>query len=342
MAYARGFKRAGRGGSTSSASFRRSKPSARKITRKLKTVKKRKVAVAKNTVAIRNLKTQVNQGPVSKALHMSRDYEGTSWFLSTAKPMSFLANDFTRYDDVNTYGGQIYNGVRTVVAGTGNDLSTYDTAMIWYAKQPGFQQGFNQAFCQWENNDHQVSRAGYMPISSNITMEFKWTTIARTQPARRIRIDIIRPKRLFVRSARNVFQMPECLGAFGQMAAPLFSVDSDTALPDTNDYDRSKWHVKSKWLYIPSGASLNQGSGADVTNYSKSTTMKITFPRQRCELDLNRVDDLAWQNMQPHKQVWVVVSQSADAVPLSSTTSTIINMQRKNFWRDYHDPKKPD
>lgn len=345
MAYARGFKRTGRRGSGGTVSLRRKRPTARKISRKLKTTRSRKVAVAKNTVAIRKLASKVNAGPIHKQLQFTQVPAGISNGMepNVAQPICHLMNDFTRFQGtgrhINQNGGIWYKGGHT--NGTDGYLSEANKTGQWHLMQPGFQSGFDPVFQQWSNDDNIPSHISYTPLSSKTILNFKVATWVKQQSPLRIRIDIIRPKRVVNYSSKNKFQLPECLGAFGQMAVPLFHENANTDKLDANQYDRTKWMVKTKWVTL-NAPLIGKESDGTVNNVNKTVVINMTFPKAKLHTNLEYDDELVspyspgldevYLNIKTHQQVWMIISVSENQA--TGATDLICNARREIRWRD--------
>ena len=335
-----GFKRKTPGSARTGVSLRRRKPSARKVYKRLKKAPaKRKVArLAINTVAIRNLKERINKGPLQTMLQRLDTVnqvaeEGPPVVPSLFNmlpewPIGILMNDFTNATIVDAKGGSVWYG-ETISDGaappaTPQWSSAYRTMGQWKTYNPGHAQAMVADEQQWPNtNSAPVNKMGYTPIVSTVTVSVAFAVFDKAQEDYRIRLDIVKPKRIYLHTTRNGFNLPDHLGALQNMALNTFH-------PNKNTYNPDLWTVKSKWFVIKANRDIHR------ENVAKQFSFKVAFPRK--ELKLNRTPVLSntteqvWKQMDPRDQVWAIIMPDSKIV--GTTTPPVIQMQRYIKWRN--------
>lgn len=309
-------------GSRNRVSYRKRRPSTGKIYRRLKKapVRNTKYTAAKNTVAIRSLKTVVNQGQPQRNMHFL-NVVTTDGDITPTTNVFMALNDFYHKTTSNINGGLCFQN--NFVGGGGVNTPTAVLFGNWETMTPGFQMGLPAEFRQWTSpNLHAPSFEGFMPVAAKYTFNFRFETIASTQPDMYIRLDIIKPKRYYIATSRQRFVLPECGGSLCNMATSPFS-------QARNAYNPELWHVKTTWIKIPR-------SDVPRSKVEVSKDIKVSFPKRRINLNLQDLGpttrEAFWQNCPPKDQIWLNINISHR--PELGTTVPTIQGRRQIVFRD--------
>jgi len=287
-------------------------------------------AINQNTKMIKSLKKVAYGGTFQRNFQIARMQGPPSFQFSKSQPIAFALNDFTSSTSTDSSGGQIFTPNYVAVT-----PGVYDTAASiignWATANPiGTQltNNLSQKFKQWsDENQDQVSPEMYMPLSANYNLTFTRSTQTSAQAAVNIRIDVITTRRQFLKSQYHDYTMPECLGAFQNMAV---SNDAGTR----NSYNPTLWSVRTKYLKLPA---IDTGVNVVRQNQSRSLQMFERFKPRNLKL---RLDTVSASQKEPfHLAVdpdlirWCVVSIGDDPAT-GANSGVIVKLQRTIRYRD--------
>jgi len=309
------------------------KSRARKSTRRV-SVKSAPAARAKainnNTKMIKSLKKVALGGTFQRNFQVARLSGPPTFNFSKSQPIAFALNDFTSSTTTDSSGGQIFTPNYVQIT-----PGVYDTAASiignWATANPiGTQltNNLSQKFKQWsDENQDQVSPEMYMPLSANYNLSFIRQTQTSSQAAVNIRIDVITTRRTYVNSQYHDYTMPECLGAFQNMAV---SNDAGTR----NAYNPALWSVRTKYVKLPA---IDTGAAVVRQNQSRSVQMYEKFKPRNIKL---RLDTVSASQKEPfHLAVdpdiirWCVISIGDDPAT-GANSGVIVKLQRTIRYRD--------
>lgn len=315
-------------GASRRASFRRKRPSTKKIYRRLKRrpAKVTKYTVAKNAAAVRQLKTVVNQGPVQRNLQRLKVTEVTPNVQPAFTPETnifFAANDFIGQSATNTVGGLVYMNKFIQIPGQPGEHPQAKEYAHWIHYSPGYQMNLPKEFRQWTDpNIDTASFRGYMPLSARFSFNFRWASIVSSEPTIFIRFDILKRKKHYARTDADQHMMPQCGGVLSNMA-----VDQYGDLK--NQYNPELWTVKTFYKTVPS-------STVPRSNISTTATFNVKFPRKYLDLKLETTEpnkrELFYKNCPLHQQIWVNINISRNTQ--QGTSNPVINATRQILYRD--------
>lgn len=274
--------------------------------------------VAKNTLAIRQLKNQVNG-------HIQRNYQFVdfldtpgSFVISPKTPLCFAVNDFTREDQG---GGKLYFPIYTGVSPNINTSAAI--AAKWQQYNPSLALGLDQKFRMWkDNNDDTVAKSCYQPVYADYRINLSRNTTGTAQPELYIRMDILRVKRFYQKSSYHDYSLPEALGCLQNLAVGVGDNTRNSINPDL-------FHVKTRWFKMPA-------QDATRTAASKTFHYRTKFPKKLIKLDLDESGGLVEEfhlGQDPKVPIWMVLSVS-DRPTGAPTTDLKVTMTRKIVWRD--------
>lgn len=303
----------------------------KQVRKKLNTAPKRASAINKNTLALKRLKKKDLGGVFQRNFQIARMQGPPAFNFSKSQPIAFALNDFTSNLPDDTTGGQIF---------TPSYLNTptpnvYDTQAViignWSTTNPAETQLVNNLsskFRQWsDQNDATVSPVQYLPLSANYHLHFVRQSQTSAQPAVNIRIDVITTRRTYLKSQYHDYTMPECLGAFQNMAIS----NTDGA---RNAYNPALWSVRTKYVKLPA-----IDTGVNVVRQDQSRTVKLfeRFKPKNIKLHLDVVSPTQREPfhlaVDPDIIRWCVVS-IGDNPASGGNSGVLVKMQRTIRYRD--------
>ncbi|AXH77560.1 MAG: hypothetical protein [Circoviridae sp.] len=277
--------------------------------------------IIKNVKAITTLQNQVN-GHVQKNYQVCSFVDPSIYSLKKRTPIAFAANDFTNRASDNAQGGQVFGAIYTGVAP--NIEPSAAVIANWDMRTPGLVEGLDSAFHQWKDqNRNRASLKAYQPLYAEYSMTFSRKEQSNLQQPIFIRVDQITTKRRFVNSTYNKYTLPDCLGAFSNMACK----DSPK---ESNAYNPALWSVKTRYIRLAAN---------DITRKPESRTMKLkmAFPKRLLRLNMDPAASATTHEpfnlaVDPKLIKWVIISISNDAGDGTSEVQT--NFSRKIVYRD--------
>lgn len=288
-------------------------------------------AVRKNSLAIKRLKNKDLGGVFQRNFQIARMQGPPSFNFSKSQPIAWALNDFTSVLSDDQTGGQIFTPSYTPTSTPG----VYDTQAViignWSTTNPSETQlpnNLSSKFRQWsDQNNATVSPVQYMPLSANYTLHFVRQSQTSAQPAVNIRIDVITTKRNYLPSQYHDYTMPECLGAFQNMA--VSNTDGGQ-----NSYNPALWSVRTKYIKLPA-----IDTGVNVVRQDQARTVKLfeRFKPKNIKLHLDTVS--ATQKEPFHLAVdpdiirWCVVSIGDNPVA-GGNSGVLVKLQRTIRYRD--------
>lgn len=294
-------------------------------------VKSVRSMVRRNRASIKRIKKSNLGGTFQRNFQLARMATGPGIPLfSKSQPFAFALNDFTSNIPANTSGGQIFTPSYIQVA-----PNVYDTSSViignWYTANPAADNLTNllsTKYHQWsDQNDQTVSPVQYMPLSANYNIHFTRATQDSAQPAVTIRVDVITTKRTYQKSQYHDYTMPDCLGAFQNMA--ISNEDGKK-----NAYNPALWSVRTRYVKMPA-----IDTGVNVVRQDSSRTLKL-FERFKPKNIKLHLDPVSATQMEPfHLAVdpdiirWCVISVG-DNPATGANSGILIKLQRTIRYRD--------
>ena len=234
-------------------------------------------------------------------------------YFSTNAATCFCVNDFVQY------GGE---GAPTWVTNNndGANKHSYFTTLIRNQIAAGTNE---KNYYHFKSQDNAASHVVYHPISSTLHFQVHKGAMAPGDEPLTIRIDIVKQKKILTNDTR-VLKLPHSIGGLGHLA-------------DENASTRNKYNseyiqvLQTKFLYL-----TNKDSGTKEVRKN----CKIHVPLSKygyLRPDSDAVDNAGnytdwYNNSDPKKQIWCIISYSAT----SALSSVDINIIRENRWRDQH------
>jgi len=282
-------------------------------------------SIVANQKRITQLAKTVNRGNIQFNYHQVKFPSGAGAFqFSQTVPLMWALNDFYREDQK---GGDLYFPTFTGVAP--NKETVHEIAAKWGAFSPGQTLGLAGKYHQFRNtNDDVVSKRFFTPLYASHTITFNQVMRNAAEPEGFIRVDFIRPKRNYPETDFNQYQLPKCMGAYGNLAVSNLSGQRNTINPYL-------FHVKTKWYKIPK-------VDEDTTNYNKTIKISYKFPSKMLKVDMpvdattGQLSTQFWAEMQPKDLHWCMISTSPKMVAtgINPTSDWNLIMTRKITWRD--------
>jgi len=336
MAYARRTP-----GSASRPKYTR-RGAARKLQRtyRKKRATRPRSSVVANAKAISSLRT-------SQVGHLQTSYEVAamdfSYTLQKQYPMAFCLNDFTSFvagSTGNATGGQIYTPAYIGSAPT--ITLANNIAGNWTKRNPGFVAGLDDPYQQWQDQNRntlnlfntgiqQQLNTSYLPVYADYSFTFTRDNQDSDQSDIWLRFDEISPKKIYSRAlvgstTKHIYDMPQCLGAFQNMA-------NRNNGKTQNAYNPSLWYVKTRWVKLPAT------EGASQQTKFVTHRMKCTFPKKSLRLNPDPAQppptfETFTELVDRRLQKWLVISVSNDASDAIATSKLEMTFSRKITWRD--------
>lgn len=245
------------------------------------TTYKNRSHINKNKIAIKKLNQKALGGQYQRNFQICRF--SPALLFSPIHPICFALNDFTSMVTDNTSGGQVFSPVYTP---SPPPATTQETGSViignWLTINPAelSVNNLSKKFQQWsDTNDSTVSPVEYMPLSAKYFINFSRQTQDSAQPSVSLRIDIITTRRTYLKSQYHDYTMPECLGAFSNMA--ISNIDGNR-----NAYNKGLWSVRSQFAKLPA---IDTGINVIRQNQSKCIILKERFPAKNIKLHIDPV-----------------------------------------------------
>lgn len=228
-------------------------------------------------------------------------------------PTIFAVNDFVQYTtDV---------GAPTWVTNLNDGANKHSNFTTLSRGQ--YSAGTNEKnFYHFKEQDNTASKVLYQPISSTLHFQVHKGAMAPGDEPLVIRVDIIKQKKILMNEHR-VLQLPHSVGGLASLAYENVRL--------RNKYNPEYIQVlQTKYMYLDN----NKGTS---TNEIRSSC-KIHVPlggylRPDADAVDNQGNYMDWyQNIDPKKQIWCVISYSST----TALASVDINIIRENRWRDQH------
>lgn len=282
-----------------------------------------------NAKKIRRLQTRVI-GHLQKGYHICKVPNlptpgGFVW--KPAEPFMIALNDFYTQTTGPTGGaGAIYypryfGAPPNVTMGS----SILDR---WSDYKPGENFGFSQQYWQWKDVQNcQPDVTGYLPVFSDIRVCINRERCTPDQGDMWVRVDFVRAKRTFIPNNSvvdpKIYNLPTALGAFANMAAPLYN-------QGRNSYNPALWSVKTRWIKLPAVQYPSQ-------NIMNAFHIRTRFPKQFLKLNNNvtaaGVSEEFWTLVPARTMRWCVFSLSAEPVNGDNTVPSV-SLTRHVSYRD--------
>lgn len=286
--------------------------------------RRNRAKINKNSKAIARLRTKDLGGVFQRNFQQCKLTDQYS--LTPTTPYAFCCNDFTSSESDNLSGGQVFGATY----GTQPSGQITTSAIIvgnWVTRNPAETFGLAPEYRQWsDSNSPTVSPIQYMPLGAKYTLVFQRAQQMSNQGPVKIRIDMIRSKRQYLKSQYHDYTMPECLGAFQKMAI-------SNASGVNNSYNPDLWTVKSRYLNLPA---IDVGVQVLRIDQTKTVVLKKSFPKKNIKLHLDYVNATQKEPFHlatdPRIQEWCVVS-IGDGFQQGNTGITC-HMQRTIAYRD--------
>lgn len=281
-----------------------------------------------NAAKIRRLQKRVI-GHLQTGYHICRiptlpQPGGFVW--SPGQPLAICLNDFySQTTGPNGGAGAIYYP-RYFGAAPSIEMGA-SIVDRWSDYKPGENFGYMAKYWQWKDVENsQPSLSGYLPVSSDIRVCINREECTPAQGDMWVRLDIVKARRTFVPSTSivdpHIYNMPTALGAFANMATPLYSVGR-------NRYNPALWSVKTRWFKLPAVRS-NQ------SNLQKVFHIRSRFPHKFLKLNntvVNGISEEFWNMVPATGPVWAIMSLSDNMVDADNTVPQI-NLTRVVKYRD--------
>jgi len=288
--------------------------------------RKPKTQSQKNKKSIEKIKKQNMGGVFQRNFQIARFGQYT---FSKEKPLCFALNDFTSSLPDDLTGGQIY--APNYLASGGLYTTSAGIVANWYTANPAeqnFTYNLTQPYRQWtDQNDATVSPVQYMPLSADYHITFTRPTQDSAQPAVSIRIDVISTRRTYLKSQYHDYTMPECIGAFQNMAV---SNEDGTK----NAYNPALWSVRTRYITMPA---INTGVNVVRNDQHKHMKMFERFKPKNIKLHLDTVSATQKEPfalaVDPDIIRWCIISIGDNPVA-GSNSGVFIKMQRTIRYRD--------
>lgn len=282
--------------------------------------------IAKNTRAIRKLKTVVNAGNVQRNFQLAKFVGSDVYALEPSRPFCLALNDFTHSHSLNLSGGQIFGPVFTGLA-PNIDCSAIIIGQ-WHNSNPAGVAGLAPKYRTWtDNNDDLVSPVFYVALGAKYTFTFNRPAQSEEQGDLYIRADIMRSKREYTPSEYHSYNLPGSLGVYGNLCL-------DPSSGRRNKINPALWYVKTRYIKI-------KRQTADATNVARTMTINYKPKQRKIKLDLD--DDITgaantkepFHLAIPSKNIeWLMFSISG--TPVSPATDLQITATRQIVYRDPH------
>lgn len=296
----------------------------------LSSAPKRASAISKNRLSIKRLKKRELGGVFQRNFQLAR--MAAQYTFSKEKPLAFALNDFTSAVATNTVGGQLFAPVYVVDP---NNPAIYSTSAVivgnWETANPAakeFTYDLTPKFQQWsDQNNATVSPTQYMPLSANYNLNFIRTAQVSSQPKVTIRIDVITTRRSYLPSKFHDYTMPECLGAFQDMA-----VSNTDGI--RNAYNPALWSVRTRYVTLPA---VDVGVNVIRQDQHKLVRLFERFKPRNIKLHLDVVNATQMEPfhlaVDPDIVRWCVISVGSNPVS-GGNTGILIKLQRTIRYRD--------
>jgi len=285
-----------------------------------------------NIKKIRKLESAVN-GKLQTGYHVCRipylpSPGGFVWRPKT--PLALVLNDFySQTSGPNGGSGAIYY---PAYFGAAPNI-TMGASIVdrWSDYKPGQNFGHDPKYWQWKDVENsQPSLNGYQPVYSDIRVCINRESCTPAQGDIWIRVDLVKAKRTFVPSNSivdpHIFNMPTALGAFSNMAVPLYQ-------DGRNRYNVKLWSVKTRWLKLPAVRT-------EQKNLQKIFHIRTKFPKTFYRLNNNvtsgGVAEEFWNLVPasgPLAPQWAILSISTEMVDADNSVPQI-NLTRMVRYRD--------
>lgn len=282
--------------------------------------------IAKNVRAIRKLKTVVNAGNVQRNFQLAKWVGSDTYKLTPSTPFCLALNDFTSSHSLNLSGGQIFGPVFTGVPPL---LDTHAIIVAqWHNSNPASVAGLAPKYRTWtDNNDDIVSPVFYVPLGAKYTFTFNRPAQSEEQGDMWIRADILKTKREYTPSDYHAYNLPNALGAYGNLCL-------DPSSGRRNKINPALFSVKTRYIKI-------KRQTADATNVARSMTINYKPKQHKIKLDLDDNVSGAPNTKEPfHLAVaprtieWLMFSISD--TPVAPATDLVITCSRSIVYRDPH------
>lgn len=246
--------------------------------------------------------------------------------LAPSRPFAFCMEDFTSLTAANTAGGPIFGATYSGVSP--NIMLAPAVIGQWQSVNPGNNFGLDLRYRQWaDNNNDTASLTAYQPISATYNLTFNRSAQIATQTDSYVRVDIISTKRRYLNTVHHQYNMPDCLGAFQEMAI-------SNANGQRNKYNPALWKVETRWLKIPGNK-----TGVSVNDVSRTMRLYKSFDRKLIKLDLDyQASTTSYEQfhmaVDPARVHWCVISASDD--PVANEAHLTTKFTRTIRYRDQH------
>lgn len=164
-------------------------------------------------------------------------------------------------------------------------------------------------------SDDFPSKEVYQMLGTKIILSFEFNNAHAGDVAKWIRIDIVRPKKVFAVSDAHHLTLPVALEQFKNLATG--------DLDYQNTVNRSLWHCKTKWYKLTNFSGQNK-------DLKRTVVLKQSYkntPLIKCDLNATAGSNFHG-NVPPDMQEWMIIS-CGDSRP------DRVRILRHTSWRDH-------
>jgi hypothetical protein len=291
----------------------------KRVYRRYNTVPKGRVAT--NKLAIATLARQVKSLQLSRMGEFQKQYEyvqitggDTPW--STDNPLIFAANNFL-------HSSHVWIGKADTVSFPGHTVPGYIPRAQWAKRLPQNMGARYADYDYWGHaNDDVCSSDSYKAISTTIDFNFEAPSLGPNQ-VYWVRIDVIKPKRIFLNSNSKKLSLPANVQSLGNLA--------NDDMTKRNRINRDYFTIiKTKWVKLEN---LNNEDKTQERwhNYylkfpDRSNTQKLDV-HTSVSTETGQVNETFVSNMPQDQIYWVLLSTSA-------ANNCAVEMTRVTRYRD--------